>query len=141
MAPCPLQGEEPSRLTFLFLGDAQRLSLSEVRATDGTVSFPGIASLPAPRSPYCLTPGAAWCKGEPTLLHSQDPGPSCHCPPKNTSERRPLLAAGGRRTAWVEAPTRVRGCPLVAARGSKPQASQAPALWEGASRFLTDLSG
>lgn len=129
---CPLQGKKLSRLTFLFLRDAQSLGPSEVKATEGQ-STSRHCSAPAP---CCFTPGAAFCKG-PTFSHSQDPGPSCHCNPtsSNMPGRCPLLATGILKTAWSEVPLGVHGCPLVAARGIEPQAFQTPALWEGASQF------
>lgn len=94
----------------------------------GTVSFRGTALY---QFPCCLTPGAASCKGESSHPHSQGPGPSYNCVPKNMPERCPLLAAAILRTAWGDAPTRVHGCPLVATRGLERQESQAAALWEG----------
>lgn len=135
---------------FVFLGDAQRLGPSEVKATKGQPASQALRHPSTPAaSPSELLP-AKESQDSPT---ARILGPAATVPPastpaqkekkkkRNLPERCPLLAAGILRTAWSEALIRVHGCPLVAARGIKHQTSLAPALWEGASQFMTVLSG
>lgn len=81
--------------------------------------------------PCCLTPAPPSCKGDQTS-HSQDFGPSCHCPQSQEHVKKmPSPGSGLRRTSWDKAPLRVHGCPLVAARGIELQGPRLLPFGEG----------
>lgn len=130
MAPCPLWGKEPSQLKF-FSWEMLRDSVL-VRSGSSTVSL----ALHHPQLPYPLLLNSWNCSMQRRTKPPPQPRPWAHQPP---AERCLLLAVVIHRTAWGEAPTRVHGCPLVAARGKWNPGIPGPCPLGGA--FNSGLSG
>lgn len=85
MALCPLQGKELSRLMFVFLGDAQRLGPSEVKATKGQPASQALRHPSTPAaSPSELLP-AKESQDSPT---ARILGPAATVPPSPTPAQK-----------------------------------------------------